>query len=311
MGKLQSFTVEIDDNGVFYGPSVRYVSGKVQLNLASEMKLKSIEVSLYGSAKAYWEINHGSAEGSNIDVYKDEVVYINSDQLLFDTKQFDKDTLPKGSRSFPFKFELPFNCPPSFEGQNGSIKYGVKAVLRRPWKMDTAAKANLQIVDPPILTKNPSLFTPAATRVIEQLDWRQFGSGEIRLNLSLAKSGFTPGEFVVAECQVSNESSRRLKRLSVRLVQLQICQGKHLSTGEAKSVTTEEVLDEKKSTEEISTGCGRDMQVQLKFNENLIGSTNNCEILRVNYAVIMETESTTPSFTVSATVPVYLGVMGH
>ncbi|VDM76296.1 unnamed protein product [Strongylus vulgaris] len=44
--------------------------------------------------------------------------------------------LPAGSHNFPFAFNLPENCPPSFESAYGYIRYMVKVELDRPWRFN-------------------------------------------------------------------------------------------------------------------------------------------------------------------------------
>uniref|UniRef100_A0A8C2V4Y0 Arrestin domain containing 2 n=1 Tax=Chinchilla lanigera TaxID=34839 RepID=A0A8C2V4Y0_CHILA len=42
-------------------------------------------------------------------------------------------TLPAGRHEFAFSFQLPLTLVTSFEGKHGSVRYSVKATLRRPW----------------------------------------------------------------------------------------------------------------------------------------------------------------------------------
>jgi hypothetical protein len=44
--------------------------------------------------------------------------------------------LRPGHYSYPFNFVLPPNLPSSFEGAHGKVRYAVKAVVDRAWKLD-------------------------------------------------------------------------------------------------------------------------------------------------------------------------------
>ena len=44
--------------------------------------------------------------------------------------------LNPGVHQFPFQFTLPPNIPTSYEGQFGSIRYTIRAVISRPWRFN-------------------------------------------------------------------------------------------------------------------------------------------------------------------------------
>jgi hypothetical protein len=44
--------------------------------------------------------------------------------------------LRPGHYSYPFNFVLPPNLPSSFKGAHGKVRYAVKAVVDRAWKLD-------------------------------------------------------------------------------------------------------------------------------------------------------------------------------
>ena len=45
-------------------------------------------------------------------------------------------SLSSGQHQFNFSFQLPHNIPSSYEGVHGTVRYFVRAILRRPWKFD-------------------------------------------------------------------------------------------------------------------------------------------------------------------------------
>ena len=48
--------------------------------------------------------------------------------------------LPKGEHSYNFRFRIPEHAPGSFTGSKGSVKYVLKAVVERQWKVDSQSR---------------------------------------------------------------------------------------------------------------------------------------------------------------------------
>ena len=66
--------------------------------------------------------------------------------------------LPTGISEYRFSFEIPNNCPSTFEGKYGRIEYFVKAKIDSNVKKQTRQTFTLQsLVD---LNRNPSLREP-------------------------------------------------------------------------------------------------------------------------------------------------------
>ena len=53
--------------------------------------------------------------------------------------------IPAGSHILPFEFTLPRSLPASFDGQWGQVKYGVRAILVRPWKFDIEREKEFEV----------------------------------------------------------------------------------------------------------------------------------------------------------------------
>lgn len=63
--------------------------------------------------------------------------------------------LQPGSYDFPFEFQLPGNCPSSFEGTVGHIRYEIKVVVDRAFKLDQEKKVAVRIIAPLDLNQEP------------------------------------------------------------------------------------------------------------------------------------------------------------
>ena len=63
--------------------------------------------------------------------------------------------LKPGDYKFPFTFHLPQNCPSSFEGSYGHIRYQIKVVVDRSFKFDQEKKVAVRVYNLLDLNKDP------------------------------------------------------------------------------------------------------------------------------------------------------------
>lgn len=80
--------------------------------------------------------------------------------------------LAQGEYSYPFQCQLPPTLPSSFEGEFGHIRYTVKAVMDRPWKFDSDAKAAFTVVAPLDLNTVPQAKVRSHEHVINYLSYK-------------------------------------------------------------------------------------------------------------------------------------------
>ena len=87
-------------------------------------QVRHITVCADGYAKTYWTCTEGrtvsDGKGGTMNEsysvsYSAEVVYAKGSSIIWQSHG-DSSYLPVGSHRFPFTFQIPINCPPSFEG---------------------------------------------------------------------------------------------------------------------------------------------------------------------------------------------------
>lgn len=95
--------------------------------------LLGLKLQIYGSAHVSWK-------DSNKESHYDSIVYLNYETLLMEPKDNQNQlTIDAGRHEFDFQFEIPENCPSSFEGHHGYIRYFVRIVFVRPFLNQTKA----------------------------------------------------------------------------------------------------------------------------------------------------------------------------
>lgn len=98
--------------------------------LFSELKLQ-----IYGCAYVSWE-------DSNKDSHSDTINYLNSETTLMEPKPNETElTIDAGRHTFDFQFDVPEQCPSSYEGFYGYIRYLVRIIFVRPMINQTKAVA--------------------------------------------------------------------------------------------------------------------------------------------------------------------------
>ncbi|CAJ0597257.1 unnamed protein product [Cylicocyclus nassatus] len=213
-------------NGVFCPGS--NVEGIVHLDLKEKIKAKSLRITVDGRAYTHWSATHsrkilnkdGSTRMENYSVpYSATVIYVTGDSLAWASPQGKKEVLRSGSYQFPFVFTLPLTCAPSFEGLYGYIRYMVKVELDRPWRFNKCDQKPFTVVPIFDLNTNPTARLPVREVKVKNLGIILFRSGKVTIQCEMAKSGFVPGETIVINATIDNDSSSTITKAHVKLVE--------------------------------------------------------------------------------------------
>ncbi|XP_076262157.1 arrestin domain-containing protein 3-like, partial [Rhynchophorus ferrugineus] len=192
------------------------ITGKVVCNFNSGKQFRKISIRLKCQEQTEWtdteshynqhtkknELRTITRTGHN-DLYNNQIILQN------------EGTLPPGHYEYPISLQIPEHLPSSFKGSYGSIRYILKAVVDRPWKIDMEDILDLHI-DSPIKLNN----LPADVKdPVELSDEKTVGcfccaSGEITLTVSLERQAFAVGENIYVKTYCLNMSNANVVRLS-------------------------------------------------------------------------------------------------
>lgn len=230
MPKIENFRIIFDNpNSVYYGG--QWVKGKVILTLNKSIKLSNINLRLQGLSICEWKEKPKNFEKSKENSSGSELISLEGKEIYFDhgfvlwSKKDRKSTLNAGSYEFPFQFQLPNNCPTSFEGTFGHIRYTATAKIENSKNQQsndsknqfTAGFTVIQILD---LNKDPILKLPAKS--VNQRKIRNFfcgSGGQIECLVEISRQGFVPGEFLQYVVEIRNESRKNVKEVRICFVQ--------------------------------------------------------------------------------------------
>lgn len=230
MPNLQTFVIRFDNpTAVYYGG--QWVTGKVFVSLNEPMKMRNLRLKFLGRAFCHWTESRSYTTGtgqnrqnhSETIHYEASEVYFDYSLVLWGKQPGDSGDSPimgAGNFEFPFQFQLPPNCPTSFEGAWGHIRYVVKATIDRPWKFDHDTKAAFTVIQLIDLNLDPSVLQPRQTSNSKTLGILCCKSGKIQCSVQIPRSGFVPGESIPYTIQVENNTSgRKIKDIRVLLKQ--------------------------------------------------------------------------------------------
>ncbi|EDV48174.1 arrestin domain-containing protein 2 [Drosophila erecta] len=239
MGIICQILFHNNTEGVFYAGQT--VAGQVTLSTDKLIQIRAIRLKLKGFAETHWtESKTDSNNKSTSESYNGFEKYLSSKFYLLGSEISTEMPLEPGTRSYNFACQIPTNCPSSFEGTHGRIRYMVDVSIIQPWKYDSVfsrAFTVIQVMD--INTYNSVSQVPVQAKSEKTFGFWPFRSDPLTLELNLPQTGFVPGQTVPVNVLVGNESKLRVYEVKVAL-SMMITYHSDLGSGskcERKSVT--------------------------------------------------------------------------
>uniref|UniRef100_A0A0R3RJ69 Arrestin_C domain-containing protein n=1 Tax=Elaeophora elaphi TaxID=1147741 RepID=A0A0R3RJ69_9BILA len=223
MVKLSRFDIEFDNTESAYFAG-QEVSGKVVIETSEPKKINEILLELKGRAKTYWTKYSGK---SRMHCSQAEPYFCEQFNTCY-THQFTQTTsdnkkeriLPHGRHEIPFSFTLPKTLPTSFEGDFGFIRYTCKAICERPWDVDIVSKRAFTVIGIEDINQDPEAMEPACeTECISTVKLCCQKQGLIAVKMLIDRTGFTPGEKILVNTVITNDSTKMIRCLTLKMKQ--------------------------------------------------------------------------------------------
>ncbi|CAJ0941266.1 unnamed protein product, partial [Mesorhabditis belari] len=217
---MKFFIVFNEGKRVFFPGQL--VEGVAILQLTEECSAREVFIRVTGHAKNHWSVSHthtttntnGTTSSHTTTEHYNAVINIFNGQ----SKAWGNGTkqkIPAGEHRFPFCFQLPIRCLPSYEGCHGHIRYSIRAEVDRPWKFNHKADQPFTVVTISDLNLTPSLRAPLANSRCEKTGLPLFRRGNISIKVAIPKSGFVPGEYIPITIHVDNQSSKDMETVEI------------------------------------------------------------------------------------------------
>ncbi|EFP13155.1 hypothetical protein CRE_07722 [Caenorhabditis remanei] len=312
-----TYTIEFDQPNAIYVPG-QLVRGTLTIYNTCALNALSLKICIHGEVETFWkkfaskdrvkkaypnDNTHGGPK-SHCYYYKysDHTRYTSKLNVLtavsqpWSSIQNPTNKIPIGANIFPFVFQLPVNCPPSFEGTHGSVRYHVHVELNRPWSLDVEAKRSFTVI--PIIDLNmiPKVLNPMISNACRHSGF--LSSKEVKIKFSIPKSGYTPGEVIPISIFIHNHAKKPIYYAKAKLMQHVHYQAQQENTHmlpdehchkHCEHKTAESVISEMEKSFEIK--CCSEGEVQLALVlPNPLMPTFQTAILEVDYCIIVEVE---------------------
>ncbi|KAL7729103.1 hypothetical protein ACLKA6_019924 [Drosophila palustris] len=278
--------IDFDNNphGTYFAGQV--VTGKVTLKLDKLKLAKALALNINGYAETHWtesRSNNDKKVTSSSDTYSGREDYIASQTYLVGSHLSTEISLEPGVHVYNFTCQIPATCPSSIEGHYGRVRYMVKVSLIRPWKFDqsyTRCFTVLKIMD--LNYDSPLLRVPAHCETQKTYCCWPCKSDPLKLQMTLAQTGFVPGQFVPIDVLVNNDSHIRVELLQISLVMMVTYYATHLSTTHSKN---ERIIVSKLMGDSVPNHCNKHFRYLLNLPATPPTCFNACKIIQIAYNV--------------------------
>uniref|UniRef100_A0A1L8EHC8 Putative arrestin domain-containing protein 3 n=1 Tax=Haematobia irritans TaxID=7368 RepID=A0A1L8EHC8_HAEIR len=198
------------------------LTGKVIITLNKSKKFKGIKLQICGYAQCQWRQRHGRRKPiykSNLKrkhVYHGHEDYIASTTFLVGSEDGNTFAIEPGTHTYTFSCPIPVNCPSSFEGAYGHVRYLVKVTTIRPGSSNRTYTKGFTVLKMMDLNREGQLLkSPAFNESMESFCF--FTSQTVSLRVDIMQTGYVPGQMVLVSSHIKNHSSIDVKKILICL----------------------------------------------------------------------------------------------
>ncbi|CAG9130039.1 unnamed protein product [Plutella xylostella] len=210
----------LDSESGIYNPG-QTIFGKLEFVQGKVKTFRGIYVRVKGFAHVHWTTSHTRRHNDKTEHY---TVSHTGHQEFFRVKQYliggekGEIELQPDKYSLPFQCHIPAHCPSSYEGTHGHIRYEVKVVVDRAFKIDQEKEIRFQVDAPLDLNTMPQLREPINFEMVDSYCCFCMNSGSSNTVVKVPVSGFAPGDAVPIEVECTNKGDVEIDSIKLKLV---------------------------------------------------------------------------------------------
>lgn len=212
MGIRFEIHYEQNPSGMYF--SGQTVKGRALIHVDEQIPFKGIQLRVRGYAKVRWE--ESSTKDSSSDWYFDEIKYFDSVTQCIDTKGVEQILNP-GVYTYDFQCILPQDCPSSFEGTYGRIRYDTKIIIVRSFAFNKSYSMGFSVLKIFDLNQHPDLRIPIKMEETKNFCCGPCKSRPLILSLEIPRTCYVPGEFIEFNAKLINNSSTKVEQVRIVL----------------------------------------------------------------------------------------------
>ncbi|XP_013118304.1 arrestin domain-containing protein 17 [Stomoxys calcitrans] len=268
---------ENNPEGCYFGGQV--MTGKIVLSADKVKQVKAVVLKIRGFAHTSWS----EKTNDKTTHYSGHIDYINSVTYLLSPKSSDESLfIEPGIHSFNFACHIPLNCPSSFEGLRGHIRYIVQVNMERPWKFDQTFSRGFTVLK--ILNLNydtPLLKLPANSEMTKVFCCGPMKSDPLQMHVQLSQTGYVPGQLIPVTILVHNNTKVQITEVCLRLVMM-VCV---YSQNPRCKATSENRTISKLIGDPVPVLCNKQFTYLLPVPATPPTCFNLCSIVQVGYRI--------------------------
>nr|XP_019557332.2 arrestin domain-containing protein 3-like [Aedes albopictus] len=300
-----SCEIKFDENpyGVYFPGQT--LSGTVELRLGETVKVKGVALQIKGIAEVRWNESTGTGKNRRTIHYHGRQDYMNSTTYLAGSKDGNNIDLLPGIHTYRFSCVLPINLITSLEAEHGHVRYTVKIILERSWKVDNSYKVAFTVLRHVDLNEeNFDVRLPSKMAKQKTFCCGPCSSAPMLITAETPITGYVPGQTIAVRIEVDNQSNKQLEEISTKLLRV-------VSFISQTPYTRVKNL----STTVAQVRCaGVQRQNKGSFVQHLLipplpPTSKTCQVLTVNYMVEVEGRISGPAINPKIHLPIMLGTI--
>ncbi|KAH8312054.1 hypothetical protein KR044_009129 [Drosophila immigrans] len=292
------------------------VNGHIYLTLPERALIKAIALESNGFANSSWLKPQKQKASKKPQVakpplaFEQRVDYFAKVDFFVGSEQALPQILDAGAYRYDFSLQLPLNCPSSYEGPYGHIRYTLQLMIYRTTDQpaEMALMRQLQVSQRCELMPS-QLTTPCEVQSMEQTSKLKFWQRPLQLQLDIPRSGYEPGACISVHVKLDNPQQLKLKSLTYKLNMVSTYVGQHQSRPKRTEFKVER-RNLVSSSHQLTT-VPRHELLNFQHLHTLqvphtpaTQSAEVCACLQLSYEVEVFVQTTSPERSILAQVPV-------